>query len=130
MAKNDKTEGSAKTDAAKAESAPIVSETAAATAAPTRVTAAPKTFPPKAVYLGPNMSDDHGVFISGTIFNNGIPQVYQLRALNDPAFSRLIVPFDRVGKVKQELMDADSSYSRLYNKVRDAYIANQTRKGK
>lgn len=131
MAKNDKAEDSAKTDPVKTEPAkaePVTPAFAAAT--PAKTMTAPKAFPSKAQYLGPNMSDDQGIFVSGTIFSNGIPEEYQLRALNEPAFSRLIVPFDRVAKVKLELMNADSSYSRLYKQVRDAYIAGQAKKGK
>lgn len=130
MAKNDKTEDSPKADAARTESTAAAPAATAATVTATKTAAATRTFPSRAQYLGPSMDDDSGRFVSGMIFSNGIPEEYQIRALLEPAtFGRLLVPFDKVAKVKLALMDPDSTYSRLYNKVRDDYAAGKNRKG-
>lgn len=73
----------------------------------------------KLIYLGPSIKDK---IMGNTIFSNGISKELKEISKEIPAIKSLIVPINKLSKVRKELQEKDSVISICYQKVTDFLI--------
>lgn len=60
------------------------------------------------IYMGPSIRH---VAASGTIYNNGLPEVLEVFIAEHPVFGKLIVPVENITEAQKELTKSQSTLS-------------------
>lgn len=66
------------------------------------------------VYIGPSIK---GVVSTGTVYNNGLPELLIKKAVEQPVLNSLIVPVSKLSEAKRELSVSGSALATIYAKV-------------
>lgn len=66
------------------------------------------------MYIGPSIKN---VVITGTLYNNGLPEILRSEMEKQPVIGSLIVPMSRLAAAQKEIATPGSALNLIYNKV-------------
>lgn len=84
----------------------------------------PKSKPGPLIYIGPTIP---GVVATATVFNKGIPEVFNAKAQECPYLSELLIPIENAAEKIKEIQKGEGAAAVFYEAAREHFLKNNRR---